>query len=117
MNRFHGKIQNRTFLKRLCQALSNAVARNGKPKELIFYSDRGCQYSSRKYRQVLEDYRIRGSMSKPGYPYDNSCMESFYAGMKKGYILRREYEAVSGSYAYDWVVENGYDYVVIDQMN
>ncbi|MBQ6173497.1 MAG: DDE-type integrase/transposase/recombinase [Clostridia bacterium] len=113
MNRFHGKIQNRAFLKRLCQALSNAVARNGKPKELIFYSDRGCQYSSRKYRQMLEDYGIRGSMSKPGYPYDNSCME---AGKKKEYILRRVYEVISGSYAYDWVVGNGYDYVVIDQM-
>ena len=58
---------------------------------------------------MLEDYGIRGSMNKPGCPYDSICAESFFAGMKKEYILRREYEAVSGSYAYDWVVENGYD--------
>ena len=31
-----------------CQALSNATARNGKPKELIFHGDRGCQYNSRE---------------------------------------------------------------------
>ncbi len=78
-----------------CQALSNAIARNGKPKELIFHSDRGYQYSSRKYQQMLEDYGIRGSMSKPGYPYDNSCMESFFASMKKEYILRKEYDQMS----------------------
>ena len=78
-----------------CQTLSNAIARNGKPKELIFHSDRGCQYSSRKYQQMLEDYGIIGSMSKPGYPYDNSCMESFFATMKKEYILRKEYDQMS----------------------
>lgn len=34
-------------------------------------------------------------MSKPGYPYDNSCVESFFASMKKEYILRREYGEMS----------------------
>ena len=78
-----------------CRALSNAIARNGKPKELIFHSDRGCQYSSREYQRMLEAYGITGSMSKPGYPYDNSCMESFFASMKKEYILRKEYDQMS----------------------
>ena len=50
-----------------CQALSNAIARYGRPKTLVFHSDRGCQYSSRRYQQMLQDYGIRGSMSKPGY--------------------------------------------------
>ena len=78
-----------------CQALSNAIAGRGRPRALIFHSDRGCQYSSKKYQQMLEEYGITGSMSKPGYPYDNSCMESFFASMKKEYILRKEYEQMS----------------------
>ena len=78
-----------------CQALSNAIAGRGRPRTLIFHSDRGCQYSSKKYQQMLEEYGITGSMSKPGYPYDNSCMESFFASMKKEYILRKEYEQMS----------------------
>ena len=78
-----------------CNALGNAIAKNGKPKSLIFHSDRGCQYSSKKYQQMLESNEITGSMSKPGYPYDNSCAESFFASMKKEYILRKEYGDIS----------------------
>ncbi len=78
-----------------CRALMNAVARNGKPKSLVFHSDRGSQYSSRMYQQLLEKYGIEGGMSKPGYPYDNSCVESFFASMKKEYIPRTEYDEMS----------------------
>ncbi len=41
---------------------------------------------------MLEAYGIAGSMSRPGYPYDNSFMESFFADMKKEYIFRKEYD-------------------------
>ena len=30
-------------------------------------------------------------MSRPGCPYDNSCVESFFASLKKEKIYRREY--------------------------
>ena len=53
------------------------------------------QNSSRMVQQLLEEYGIKGSMSKPGYPYDNSCVESFFASMKKEYILRKEYDGMS----------------------
>lgn len=74
-----------------CRALRNAICRNGKPSELVFHSDRGSQYSSRKYQSILNEYHITGSMSKPGCPYDNSCMESFFTSMKKEFISRKEY--------------------------
>ncbi|MEA4893807.1 MAG: hypothetical protein VB064_00930 [Oscillospiraceae bacterium] len=32
---------------------------------------------------MLEEYGIVISMSRPGYPYDNSCMESFFTMLKK----------------------------------
>ena len=57
---------------------------------MIFHSDRGCQYSSKKYQKMLEKNEITGSISKPGYPYDNSCAESFFASMKKEYIRKKE---------------------------
>ena len=62
-----------------CRALMNAVARNGKPKSLVFHSDRGSQYSNWMVQQLLEEYGIKGSMSKPGALYDSSCVESFFA--------------------------------------
>ena len=76
------------------RALTNAVARNGKTKSLVFHSDRGSQYRSRMYQQLLEEYGIKGSMSKPGCPYDNSCVESFFTRMKKEYILRKDYDGM-----------------------
>lgn len=35
--------------------------------------------------------KMQGSMSRPGCPYDNSCVESFFASLKKEKIYRREY--------------------------
>ena len=61
------------------QALSNAIARQGKEDGLIFHSDRGCQYSRKGYHKMLDEYEITGSMSRPECPYDNYCMESFFA--------------------------------------
>ena len=64
-------------------ALSNAIARQGTCEGLIFHSDRGCQYTSKGYREMLQENGIISSMSRPGCPYDNSCSESFFATIKK----------------------------------
>ena len=73
------------------QALGNAIARSGVAEGLVFHSDRGSQYASRGYQKMLAEYGIEGSMSKPGCPYDNASMESFFATLKKERIYRREY--------------------------
>lgn len=75
-------------------ALGNAIARRGTADGLIFHSDRGSQYSSRGYEKLLETNGITGSMSRPGCPYDNSCVESFFATLKKERIYRREYDTI-----------------------
>lgn len=67
-------------------ALGNAIRGRDNLSGLIFHSDRGCQYSSQGYRQMLEENGIVSSMSRPGCPYDNSCMESFFATLKKMYL-------------------------------
>lgn len=73
-------------------ALGNALARHKTGGNIIFHSDRGCQYSSKAYQTYLEENGIIGSMSRPGCPYDNSCVESFSATLKKERIYRRHYE-------------------------
>ena len=79
----------------LCKrALSNALALRGKHEGLIFHSDRGSQYSSRAYKRMLQENGIEGSMSAPGCPYDNSCVESFFATLKKELIFRRKYATI-----------------------
>ena len=60
----------------------------------IFHSDRGSQYSSNRYRAMLAQNKIKGRMSKAGYPYGGSPMVCFFASLKKEYFYRREYATI-----------------------
>lgn len=59
-----------------------------------YAEERGAQYSSKGYEKMLEQNGITGSMSRPGCPYDNSCVESFFATLKKERIYRRNYDTI-----------------------
>jgi len=48
------------------KALSMAFESRGRPKGVMFHSDQGCHYTSKKYRQLLWRYRIKQSMSCRG---------------------------------------------------
>ena len=50
-------------------ALDMAYRRRKPAKGLIFHSDRGVQYAARGYRERLEAYGIRQSMSRRGDPF------------------------------------------------
>lgn len=71
------------------RALSKALDKGIKPE--LFHSNRGCQYSSDSFRRMLKENGIRSSQSKPGYPYDNAYVESFFATAKKELIYRKRY--------------------------
>lgn len=74
------------------RALSNALANTGGAGDnTIFHSDRGIQYSSKSYQEMLKKHSIKGSMSRPGCPYDNACAESFFSTAKRECIYRKEY--------------------------
>ena len=49
---------------------------------LLYYSDRGCQYTSETYQNHLKDLHCQVSMSRTGNCYDNAVMESFFATLK-----------------------------------
>lgn len=63
------------------------------PKEgLIHHSDRGSQYASIDYTDVLKEAKIQISMSGKGNCYDNACIESFHSVIKKELIFHRDYK-------------------------
>ncbi|TCV31196.1 IS3 family transposase [Vibrio crassostreae] len=66
----------------VCDALSMALFRRGFPEQVITHSDRGSQYCSKGYRDLISNYNLRQSMSRKGNCWDNACVESFFHSMK-----------------------------------
>lgn len=58
---------------------------------LLHHSDRGSQYASEAYQQLLRDENITCSMSRKENCWDNAMMESFFATLKKERIHQEEY--------------------------
>jgi putative transposase len=68
------------------QALMMAYESRGKPKDVIFHSDQGTHYTSRKFRQRLWRYQITQSMSRRGNCWDNAPMERFFRSLKTEWV-------------------------------
>ena len=68
------------------QALSMAFESRGKPKGVMFHSDQGSHYTSRKFRQLLWRYQINQSMSRRGNCWDNAPMERLFRSLKSEWI-------------------------------
>jgi putative transposase len=58
---------------------------------LLFHSDQGCQYTSRKFRDELERYGISQSMSHRGQCWDNAPTERFFGTLKSEWVPRKGY--------------------------
>lgn len=59
---------------------------------LMFHSDQGCQYTSRKFRDELERYGIAQSMSDRGQCWDNAPTERFFGTLKSEWVPRKGYD-------------------------
>lgn len=70
----------------LLQAFWRAIEARRPPEGLIFHSDRGSQYCSRKFRRALRSLGIRQSMSRKGDCWDNACAESFFKSLKSEWL-------------------------------
>jgi putative transposase len=67
----------------VCEALRRAIeARRPQGRQLLHHSDRGCQYTSDAYQQILRTLGIECSMSRTGCCYDNAAMERFFWSLK-----------------------------------
>jgi putative transposase len=82
----------RTLAARLAvTALQQAVAARQPKPGLVHHSDRGVQYASHEYVEVLTAHQITPSMSRPANPYDNAFCESFMKTLKQEEIYCHQY--------------------------
>jgi transposase InsO family protein len=72
-------------------ALRQAVSRQRPPEGLIHHSDRGRQYASYVYQDLLKRHGMRASMSRSANCYDNAYMESFFGTLKREWVHERRY--------------------------
>jgi len=72
-------------------ALRMALARRIVQSGLVHHSDRGSQYASGGYTDLLKENRIGVSMSRKGNPWDNAACESFMKTLKYEEVFRSEY--------------------------
>ena len=72
---------------------------------LIFHSDRGSQYCSHEFQQILRTRQIRASMSRKGDCWDNAPIESFWARLKLASLSERKFASHRAATAavMDWI--------------
>lgn len=75
----------------ISSALRMAYETRGQPRDVMFHSDQGSQYTDLKYQQLIWHCRINQSVSRRGNCWDNSPMERFFRSLKT-----------------EWVPANGY---------
>jgi transposase InsO family protein len=82
----------RTLEERLTlAALKMALSRRSVQSGLVHHSDRGSQYASGDYTDLLKENGIGVSMSRKGNPWDNAACESFMKTLKYEEVFRSEY--------------------------
>ncbi len=72
-------------------ALRMALSRRSIGPGLVHHSDRGVQYASDDYTDLLKNQGIQISMSRKGNPWDNAACESFMKTLKYEEVYRSEY--------------------------
>jgi putative transposase len=75
------QISERNDLQLVLDTLDRAIKKEEVTGVLI-HSDQGFQYTSHKYKHVLQEYKINRSMSRRGNCLDNACMENFFSHFK-----------------------------------
>jgi len=73
------------------QSLFKAVKAKRPAKGLLHHSDRGSQYCSHEYRNLMNRFGLKVSMSGKGNCFDNAPMESFWGTLKQELVHHRRY--------------------------
>lgn len=94
---FAGEVVGRSFGRRMTadlvvRALEQAASTRRPAPGLIHHSDRGSQYCSHEYQELLASHGMRVSMSRKGNCYDNAPIESFWGTLKTELVHHRRYE-------------------------
>jgi putative transposase len=84
-------------------AFFKAVMRRNPDNALIFHSDRGSQYASYRFRDLLVSYNISQSMSGKGNCYDNAIAESFFGTLKTELCYRYESRSIARQSIFEYI--------------
>jgi transposase InsO family protein len=76
----------------ISESLFRALAHKHPAKGLMHHSDRGSQYCSHEYREILDQFGLRVSMSGKGNCFDNAPIESFWGTLKQELAFHRHYK-------------------------
>jgi len=88
-----GWSMDKTMTKELvCDALNMALWRRQFPKGVIIHSDRGSQYCSKEYQNILSNNEFICSMSRRGNCWDNSIAETFFHTLKTELVYDYKYK-------------------------
>jgi len=71
------------------EALTAALVTRKPAEDVIFHSDRGCQYTSQEFADFCAENGVRRSMGRTATCYDHAVSESFFATYKKELIHTR----------------------------
>lgn len=74
-------------------AFNNAVIRRGPSPGVVFHSDRGSQYCSKRFQSLVQGIGGIQSMSGTGSCYDNAITESFFGTMKRELVHHCSFES------------------------
>jgi transposase InsO family protein len=81
------------------EALEHALEQRIIASGLVHHSDRGVQYASPRYTNLLKAHNIAISMSRRGNPYDNAFAESFIKTLKYEEVHLNDYETFADAQA------------------
>jgi putative transposase len=70
------------------KALMKAYNLRQPPRGLVFHSDRGSQYTSKRYQKLLQSYGMRSSMGDVGACWDNAVVERFFGSLKHDWLFK-----------------------------
>lgn len=70
------------------KALMKAYNLRQPSKGLVFHSDRGSQYTSKRYQKLLQNYGMRSSMGDVGACWDNAVVERFFGSLKHDWLFK-----------------------------
>ena len=88
-----GWAMDRTITAQLvCSAYQMALAQRKPAPGLIHHSDRGSQYTSYDFQNLMTHSKAQASMSAKGNCYDNAVSESFFATLKTELVPNNGYE-------------------------
>jgi len=73
-------------------AMTMALLQRKPEAKLLHHSDRGCQYASGDFQDLLDGNRVICSMSRKGNCWDNACMESFFGSLKTEWLGDKKYK-------------------------